>query len=149
MNTDHVIAATGYKVDIGRLAFLDPALRSRIKDFHGAPVLDRAFQSSVRNLHFVGISSAFSFGPVMRFVHGTKHAAAILHGAPSRRSGQALRTAVRWQRSPLTSAGPIFCRSDGAAPPELKSMIRKSGNRFSDTSCSTEKKPERNRFSLK
>jgi FAD-dependent urate hydroxylase len=78
MDTDHVIAATGYKVDIGRLAFLDPALLSRIEVFHGAPALDSVFQSSVRNLHFVGIASAFTFGPVMRFVHGTKHAAAIL-----------------------------------------------------------------------
>jgi lysine/ornithine N-monooxygenase len=36
METDHVIAATGYKVDIGRLAFLDPPLRSEIKVLRGA-----------------------------------------------------------------------------------------------------------------
>jgi len=80
MDTDHVIAGTGYKVDIDRLAFLDPELRSQIKAFHGAPALDSVFQSSVRNLHLVGILSAFAFGPVMRFVDGTKHAAAILAG---------------------------------------------------------------------
>lgn len=108
MDTDHVIAATGYKVDIGRLAFLDPVLRSRIKVFRGAPVLDSVFQSSVQNLYFVDIASAFSFGPVMRFVFGAKHAAAILAAhlrAEARtRSGRSRdrREAARalWARSP-------------------------------------------------
>jgi hypothetical protein len=34
--------------------------------------------SSVQNLYFVGIASAFSFGPMTRFDLGAKHAAAIL-----------------------------------------------------------------------
>jgi hypothetical protein len=42
------------------------------------PILDRALQSSIAGLHFVGVTSAQSFGPVMRFVYGAKHAAAIL-----------------------------------------------------------------------
>ena len=93
MDTDHVIAGTGYKVDVDLLAFLDPALRSQIKAVHGAPALNSLFQSSVRDLHFVGISSVFAFGPVMRFVHGTKHAAIVaghLRGAARMR-----RTAAR------------------------------------------------------
>ncbi len=76
--TDHIIAATGYKVDMKRLAFLDKALQSEIKAFDGSPKLNAAFESSVPGLHFVGVASAQSFGPVMRFVYGTKHAAAIL-----------------------------------------------------------------------
>jgi thioredoxin reductase len=76
--TDHVIAATGFKVDIDRLAFLDEQLRANVKTFGGAPVLNAALESSVGGLYFVGLSSALSFGPVMRFVYGTKHAAAIL-----------------------------------------------------------------------
>ena len=78
ITTDHLIAATGYRVDVGRLAFLDPALRSAIKTYGGAPVLNSVLELSVPGLHFVGLASAFSFGPVMRFVYGTKHAAAIL-----------------------------------------------------------------------
>ncbi len=31
LEVDHVMAATGYKVDLGRLAFLDDALRPRIR----------------------------------------------------------------------------------------------------------------------
>jgi lysine/ornithine N-monooxygenase len=76
--TDHVIAATGYRVDLDRLTFLEPSLRAAIKTADGAPVLNPVFESSVPGLHFVGLSSALSFGPVMRFVYGSRHAAAIL-----------------------------------------------------------------------
>jgi FAD-dependent urate hydroxylase len=78
ITTDHVIAATGYRVDLDRLAFLDPDMRAAIATADGAPVLNPVFESSVPGLHFVGIASALSFGPVMRFVYGARHAAAIL-----------------------------------------------------------------------
>lgn len=80
VTTDHVLAGTGYKVDVSRLAMLDQGVRARIATFGGAPVLNYNFESSVPGLFFVGISSAQSFGPVMRFVHGTKHAAAMIAG---------------------------------------------------------------------
>ena len=67
---DHVIAATGYKVNMERLKFLNPAIRSRVKTLQGSPVLSSNFESSVPNLHFVGIAAATSFGPVMRFAFG-------------------------------------------------------------------------------
>jgi FAD-dependent urate hydroxylase len=76
--TDHVIAATGYRVDLDRLTFLEPSLRAAIKTADGAPVLNPVFESAVPGLHFVGLSSALSFGPVMRFVYGASHAASIL-----------------------------------------------------------------------
>jgi cation diffusion facilitator CzcD-associated flavoprotein CzcO/predicted ATP-grasp superfamily ATP-dependent carboligase len=66
----HVLAGTGYRVDLSRLSFLDPALRGRIATAAGTPVLDRSFQSSVPGLHIVGYAAAGSFGPVMRFVYG-------------------------------------------------------------------------------
>lgn len=65
-----VLAGTGYRVDLSRLSFLDPALRGRIATAAGTPVLDRSFQSSVPGLHIVGYAAAGSFGPVMRFVYG-------------------------------------------------------------------------------
>ena len=76
--TDHVIAATGYRVDLNRIQYLSPGLRAKIETYEGVPILDRALQSSIAGLHFVGVTSAQSFGPVMRFVYGAKHAAAFL-----------------------------------------------------------------------
>jgi thioredoxin reductase len=78
LSTDHLIAATGYKVDVSRLGMIEESLRSRIETYNGAPVLKFTLESSVPGLYFVGLPSALSFGPVMRFVHGTKHAATIL-----------------------------------------------------------------------
>ena len=76
--TDHVIAATGYRVDLDRIQYLSPSLRAKIKTYEGVPILDRALQCSIAGLHLVGMASAQSFGPVMRFVYGAKHTAAFL-----------------------------------------------------------------------
>jgi thioredoxin reductase len=73
--TGHVIAATGYKVDVERLQFLSPKVRSQIKALNRAPVLSSSFESSVPGLYFAGVSAANSFGPVMRFAFGAGFAA--------------------------------------------------------------------------
>ena len=75
VTADHVVAATGYKVDIDRLTFLSPAIRSDLKTVEGTPVLSSTFESSERGLHFVGLAAANSFGPVMRFAYGAEFAA--------------------------------------------------------------------------
>jgi cation diffusion facilitator CzcD-associated flavoprotein CzcO len=71
---DHVLAATGYRVDLGALGFLSPELRARLTRSGGSPWLDRGFQSSVPGLYFTGLPSAATFGPLMRFVCGTSFA---------------------------------------------------------------------------
>jgi len=73
--TQHVIAATGYKVDLGRLPFLSAEIRSKIEVVKGAPVLSSAFESSVSGIYFAGLAAANSFGPVMRFAFGAGFAA--------------------------------------------------------------------------
>ena len=73
--TEHIIAATGYKVDVERLAFLDPEIRSKLKSVNGTPVLSSNFESSVPGLYFTGLVAANSFGPVMRFAFGAGFAA--------------------------------------------------------------------------
>jgi len=89
---DHVLAGTGYKVDVERLGFLDPALRRSLSRVGGAPKLSGSFESSVPGLYFVGVAAAYQFGPALRFVCGAKFAArrvaAALVGSPgaSRRS---------------------------------------------------------------
>jgi FAD-dependent urate hydroxylase len=72
---DHVVAATGYRVDVSRLPFLHPSLVERIDTWrHQLPALNSTFESSVPGLHFVGITAAARYGPMMRFVWGTRFA---------------------------------------------------------------------------
>lgn len=73
--TDHVIAATGYKVDLRRLKFLDEKLGARVRTVENTPVLSPNFESSVEGLYFAGLASANSFGPVMRFLLGARYTA--------------------------------------------------------------------------
>jgi thioredoxin reductase len=75
LEVEHVIAATGYRVRVEALDFLDSALRRRLATVGGAPALSSSFESSVPGLYFVGMAAANSFGPVMRFVCGTGFAA--------------------------------------------------------------------------
>jgi Pyridine nucleotide-disulphide oxidoreductase len=75
IDAKHVIAATGYKVDVSRLMFLSPALRDKIRLLEGAPILSSSFESSVPGLYFVGLAAANSFGPVMRFACGAGYTA--------------------------------------------------------------------------
>jgi len=81
MVTDHIIAATGYKVDLERLKFLNSEIRSKVKAVEGAPVLSTDFESSIPGLYFLGLASANSFGPVMRFAFGAGFAARRLAGS--------------------------------------------------------------------
>jgi len=75
VETEHVVAATGYRPDIRRLQFIAPDLAARLTLFEGAPSLSLRFESSVAGLFFVGLSAAYRFGPVQRFVYGSRFAA--------------------------------------------------------------------------
>jgi len=68
---DHVLLGTGYRVDVRRYSFLAPGLLQQMNIAQGYPVLRRGFESSVDGLHFMGAPSAWSYGPLMRFVAGT------------------------------------------------------------------------------
>jgi thioredoxin reductase len=86
--TEHVIAATGYRVDLERLKFLSPEIRSQVKTVMGSPVLSSSFESSVPGIYFVGIAAANSFGPVMRFAFGAGFAARRLSQTMAKASAQ-------------------------------------------------------------
>jgi cation diffusion facilitator CzcD-associated flavoprotein CzcO len=72
---DHLIAATGFKVALSRLAFLGESLRSRVRSVEDSPILGRHFDSSVPGLYFIGVTAANSFGPLLRFAYGAEYAA--------------------------------------------------------------------------
>jgi FAD-dependent urate hydroxylase len=75
---DHVVAGTGYDVDVERLDFLDPALRRAIQRIGRAPRLSANFETSVPGLAVIGPASAMSFGPLFRFVAGAEYAARVV-----------------------------------------------------------------------
>lgn len=75
LTADHLIAATGYRPDLRRLRFIGDSLRPAIRTVAGTPAVDKDYQSSVPGLYFTGPGVAPTFGPVMRFVFGSDHAA--------------------------------------------------------------------------
>jgi FAD-dependent urate hydroxylase len=110
---DRVILATGYRIDVAAEPVVGGSLQQGLRLHAGYPILRSGFESSIPGLHFVGAYSAWSFGPIMRFVAGTKftayalakHIARIPH-APNIRTSPA--------RSLSSPAGPP---SSPAAPP--------------------------------
>jgi cation diffusion facilitator CzcD-associated flavoprotein CzcO len=107
IETDHVIAGTGYEADVDRLPFLNPTLLAKIRRVERAPALSRHFQSSVPGLYFVGPVSAFSFGPLVRFVAGAAYTCPVVarHVARSLRSRVSISRDDR--RSNLVETEPV------------------------------------------
>jgi lysine/ornithine N-monooxygenase len=73
--SDHIIAATGYRIDLQRLGFLDSAMSEKIRLTDRSPALSSNFESSVSGLYFVGVAAANTFGPLMRFTSGARFTA--------------------------------------------------------------------------
>jgi FAD-dependent urate hydroxylase len=84
LHVDHVIAATGYQVDLAAIPFLAEGLRTQIASIGTWPRLSPSFESSVPGLYFVGLAAGATFGPLMRFVCGTPFAARRVAAALSR-----------------------------------------------------------------
>jgi len=72
IRADHIILATGYKVDINKLTMIHPSLLAEISTDMAIPILNPWFESSVPGLYFVGLTSLRAFGPLYRFVAGCK-----------------------------------------------------------------------------
>jgi cation diffusion facilitator CzcD-associated flavoprotein CzcO len=88
IEADHVISATGFKVDMRRLKFIGPEIMKALKCADHTPVVSPHFESSVPGLFMVGITAANNFGPLLRFAYGAGFAS-------HRLSGHLARTATR------------------------------------------------------
>ena len=88
LSVDHVVAATGYQVDLARVDFLSPDMRDQIRLTGGSPALSTHFESSVRGLYFVGAVAADSFGPLLRFAYGARFAARRVSQSLKHRAGR-------------------------------------------------------------
>jgi hypothetical protein len=69
---DHVIAGTGFRIDVDRLRVLESGLRNAVGRLKGYPQLNRRFETTSERLHIIGPASALSFGPLFRFVVGAQ-----------------------------------------------------------------------------
>lgn len=78
IEADHVMAGTGFRMDLARLAFLPSDIRTEISTLKNYPVVSRVGESSVRNLYFAGAPAAANMGPSMRFIAGTHNLARLL-----------------------------------------------------------------------
>ncbi|MFI1738259.1 NAD(P)-binding domain-containing protein [Streptomyces sioyaensis] len=90
LDTHHVVAATGFTPDLGRLRLLAPQVRTTLWTVGGsrAPELSSGFESTWPGLFFAGLLTAPSFGPSMRFVHGAAFTATRLVRGVQRRLGE-------------------------------------------------------------
>lgn len=75
IETEHVVAATGYRPDLRRLQFLGGTIQGTLRHLENAPVLSPDFQSSIPGLYFVGAAAVYDFGPMMRFAYGSDYTA--------------------------------------------------------------------------
>ncbi|MDQ6418362.1 NAD(P)-binding domain-containing protein [Paenibacillus sp. LHD-117] len=75
---DHVIVASGFKIDLERLAFLDNSMKSDIvreEGYNQFPKLNRHFESNLKGLYFAGPLTSHSHGPTFRFILGLEKTA--------------------------------------------------------------------------
>ncbi|MDX6361495.1 MAG: FAD-dependent urate hydroxylase [Streptomyces sp.] len=107
LDTEHVIAATGFRASRERLGLLADEVRGSLAAVaDGSPQVGRDFESSVPGLFMAGLLTAAGFGPSMRFVHGASFTAGTLVRGVRRR----LHTGTRGGRVPA----PVLRSSKGA-----------------------------------
>ena len=112
-----MIAGTGFRVDLARLAYLPQDLRARIATLSGYPVLTRAAESTVPGLYFVGAAAAFGLGPSMRFIAGTHNVARQLTRSVARR-------AKGINGGPAPSGSSVRCGSRAMKPRSKRRLDR-------------------------
>ena len=86
IDVDHVIAGTGFRVDLARLTILSQELQAAVATHTQYPIVNRAGESSVPGLYFAGAHTGTSLGPSVRFVAGTHNVAGVVAAAAGRRA---------------------------------------------------------------
>jgi lysine/ornithine N-monooxygenase len=72
---DAVVVSAGFRFALDRLEFLSPQVGSAIAVEDDWPVLDRCFRSTDPDVLFVGFAAERRFGPIARFVSGSRFTA--------------------------------------------------------------------------
>jgi FAD-dependent urate hydroxylase len=74
-NADAVVVSAGFRFALDRMRFLSADVARRVAVREGWPVLDRYFRSTDPDLLFVGFAAERRFGPIARFVSGSRFTA--------------------------------------------------------------------------
>jgi thioredoxin reductase len=86
IEVDHVIAGTGFRIDVSRLSFLSEGIQAGLEIRANCPLVNRAGESAVPGLYFAGAHTMVSLGPGVRFISGTHATAAQLAKSVARRA---------------------------------------------------------------
>ena len=86
IDADHVIAGTGFRVDMSRLTFLSEEIQAGLVTRSNCPLVNRAGESTIPGLYFAGAPTMVSHGPGVRFISGTHQVAAQLARSVARRA---------------------------------------------------------------
>jgi FAD-dependent urate hydroxylase len=79
LTVDHVVFATGYRVDLAKVGYLQQEIaRGGIALEDGFPVLDTSFQTTLPGLYIAGQAATRDFGPCFGFVRGCVAAARVI-----------------------------------------------------------------------
>jgi FAD-dependent urate hydroxylase len=113
VEADHVIAGTGFRIDISRLPFLSAGVRAALATRVNCPLVNRAGESTLRGLYFAGAHTAVSLGPGVRFISGTHATAAQLARSVARRARKGADPAEL--AAPTTAGQPLAAVGAAAA----------------------------------
>jgi len=79
LTVDHILFATGYRVDVASLPLLSHAgIASALRTDEGMPRLDEDFQTNLDGLFMAGLPATRAFGPFFGFVAGAPAAARLI-----------------------------------------------------------------------
>lgn len=79
ITVDHIILATGYKVNIGKVPFLvNGNILSMLKTDNDFPVLDEYFQTNLPGLFITSMPASQYFGPFFGFTIGVRTSAKLV-----------------------------------------------------------------------
>jgi thioredoxin reductase len=90
VEADHVIAATGYDVNLRRITFFSQDDLAKIATVERTPSLSSNFESSIPGLYFAGALAKNTFGPMVRFAFGAGFAAERLSNHLARSASRGL-----------------------------------------------------------
>lgn len=79
LTVDHIILATGYKVQIDQVPFLGRGeLLDELHIHNGYPVLDEHFQTNIPGLYFTSMAATQDFGPFFAFTISVRTSAKLI-----------------------------------------------------------------------